>query len=87
MSPNVYAESPTIGSVLNNFFGGLKWQPDSLNAESEVIGNYQVVITTNPLTPMVNQTTHMEFKVYNYNQGVYGDNSNYAETGVNHFTM
>lgn len=75
------------GSIFNNFFSGLKWQPDALNAESEVIGNYQVVITTNPLTPIVNQTTHMEFKVYNYNQGAYSDKSNYAETGVNHFIM
>lgn len=70
-----------------NLFGSLNWQPDAPNAESEVIGNYQVVVTTDPLTPRVNQTTHLEFKVYNYNQGVYGDNSNYAETGVNHFVM
>lgn len=82
-----YAQSPTSGSLINNIFGGLNWQPDALNALSQVIGNYQVVITTNPLTPRVNQTVHMEFKVYNYNQGAYGDNSNYAETGVNHFTM
>ena len=74
-------------SIFNNLFSGLKWQPDALNAESEVIGNYQVVITTNPLTPVVNQTTHMEFKVYNYNQGAYSDKLNYAETGVNHFIM
>lgn len=82
-----HAESSQTNSFFNNFFGGLRWQPDSLNAESEVIGNYQVVVTTSPLTPVVNQTTHLEFKVYNYNQGAYGDNSNYAETGVNHFTM
>ncbi|MGI0047245.1 MAG: hypothetical protein ACREBB_08665 [Nitrosotalea sp.] len=81
------AQSSGTDSIFNNFFGGLKWQPDALNAESEVIGNYQVVITTDPLTPKVNQTTHMEFKIFNYNQGVYGDTSNYAETGVNHFTM
>ncbi len=81
----VNAESPS--SILNNFFGGLNWQPDALNSESEVIGNYQVVVTTSPISPMVNQTTHMEFKVFNYNQGVYGDKSNYAEMGVNHFTM
>ena len=85
-SHSVNAELPS-DSIFNNFFSGLKWQPDALNAESEVIGNYQVVITTDPLTPVVNQTTHMEFKVYNYNQGVYGDKSNYAETGVNHFVM
>ena len=84
---NANAEPPSAGSFFNNLFGGLKWQPDALNAESEVIGNYQVVITTNPLTPTVNQTTHMEFKIYNYNQGIYGDKSNYAETGVDHFTM
>ena len=84
---SVNAELPSASSIFNNFFGGLKWQPDALNSESEVIGNYQVVVTTNPITPAVNQTTHMEFKVYNYNQGMYGDKSNYAETGVNHFTM
>ncbi|SRR5579885_144032 len=81
------AELQSTGSIFNNFFGGLKWQPDALNSESEVIGNYQVVITTNPLNPKVNETTHIEFKVYNYNQGTYGDKSNYAETAVNHFTM
>lgn len=86
-SHSAYAEQSSVMTTFSNFFGGLKWQPDSLNAESEVIGNYQVVVTTNPLTPMVNKTTNMEFKVYNYNQGTYGDNSNYAETGVNHFTM
>ncbi len=84
-SPCVSAESPD--SIFNNFFGELNWQPDALNSESEVIGNYQVVVTTSPISPIVNQTTHMEFKIYNYNQGVYGDKSNYAEMGVNHFTM
>ena len=81
------SQTPNPHQSINSLFGGLQWQPDALNSESEVIGNYQVVITTNPLNPRVNQTTHIEFKVYNYNQGVYGDKANYAETGVNHFTM
>lgn len=81
------AQSSNTDSIFNNFFGGLNWQPDALNSESEVIGNYQVVVTTNPITPMVNQTTQIEFKVFNYNQGYYGQKSNYAEIGVNHFTM
>ncbi len=81
------AEPSGSDSIFNKLFGGLNWQPDALNSESEVIGNYQVVIATDPLTPQVNQTTHLEFKVFNYNQGTYGENSNYAEIGVNHFIM
>lgn len=75
------------GLAFGNFFGGLKWQPDALNSESEVIGNYQVVVTTDPLSPRVNQTTHIGFKIYNYNQGAYANGESHAETGVNHFTM
>ena len=75
------------GSFLSNLLGGLQWQPDALNSESEVIGNYQIVVATDPLSPKVNDTTHFTFKVYNYNQGAYASSSSYAETGVNHFTM
>lgn len=81
------AQKSSSGSILDSLFGGLNWQPDALNSESEVIGNYQVVVTTDPLSPRVNQTVHISFKVYNYNQGTYGEKENYAETGVNHFTM
>ncbi len=75
------------GSIISNLFGGLQWQPDALNSESQVIGNYQVVVSTDPLSPRVNDTTHFSFKVYNYNQGAYANGNSYAETGVNHFTM
>ena len=84
---DAYGQSSSTGSVFKSIFGSLSWQPDALNSLSEVIGNYQVVVTTDPISPVVNQTVHIGFKVYNYNQGVYGDKSSYAETGVNHFTM
>ncbi|MGI0073451.1 MAG: hypothetical protein ACREA3_06545 [Nitrosotalea sp.] len=84
---DVKAYSAISDTVTESIFGNLNWQPDALNSYSEVIGNYEIVLTTDPLSPEVNQVTHMQFKVFNYNQGIYGDKSNYAETGVNHFLM
>lgn len=84
---SVRAYSPAYNTITDSIFGDLNWQPDALNSNSQVIGNYEIVLTTDPFTPKVNQVTHMQFKIFNYNQGVYGDRSNYAETGVNHFLM
>lgn len=81
------AESPLHNASAEGIFGILNWQPDALNSESEVIGNYDVIITTEPVIPAIDQVTHIQLKVFNYNQGAYGDKSNYAEMGVNHFTM
>jgi hypothetical protein len=84
---NVDAFSTLYNTNTDSIFGDLNWQPDALNSNSQVIGNYEIVLTTDPFTPKVNQVTHMQFKIFNYNQGVYGDRSNYAETGVNHFLI
>ncbi len=81
------AEFPLHNASVEGIFGALNWQPDALNSDSEVIGNYEVIIATEPIIPAINQVTHIQFKVFNYNQGTYGDKSNYAEMGVNHFTM
>jgi len=87
-SHNASAELPILNSYVEGIFGTLNWQPDALNSDSEAIGNYEVVITTDPIIPAIDQMTHIQFKVFNYNQGSYGDNKlNYAEIGVNHFTM
>ena len=77
------AELPLHNVSLEGIFGILNWQPDALNSDSEVIGNYEVIITTEPIIPAMDQVTHIQFKVFNYNQGTYGDKSNYAEIGVN----
>jgi len=81
------AAIPLHNASVEGIFGILNWQPDALNSDSEVIGNYEVIITTEPVIPAIDQVTHIQFKVFNYNQGAYGDKSNYAEMGVNHFTM
>ena len=85
---NASAELPITHINMEGIFGTLNWQPDALNSDSQVIGNYEVIVTTDPIIPALDQTTHLQFKVFNYNQGPYGDNKlNYAEMGVNHFTM
>jgi hypothetical protein len=87
VSHDASAES-LLNTSVENVFGTLNWQPDALNSDSEVIGNYEVIVTTDPIIPEVDQVTHIQFKVFNYNQGPYRDNKlNYAEMGVNHFTM
>ncbi len=73
--------------IAGSIFGGLNWEPEPLTSDSEVIGNYEVILVTDPFTPNVNQTTHVQLKVFNYNQGPYGDASNYASIGVDHFLM
>lgn len=83
----VSAVLPITDMSVESIFGSLNWQPDALNSDSEAIGNYEVVITTDPVSPTIDQVTHIQFKVFNYNQGAYGDKLNYAEMGVNHFTM
>lgn len=82
---NAYSSIPNV--MTYNIFDSLQWSPDALTSNSQVIGNYEVILTTTPFNPSAGQTTQMEIKVYNYNQGVYGDKSNYASIGVNHFTM
>ncbi len=84
---DVTARSTVLDASGEGIFGTLNWQPDALNSNSEAIGNYEVVVTTDTLNPTINQTTHIQFKVFNYNQGYYRDKLNYAEIGVNHFTM
>ena len=85
---NASADLPIINTSTEGIFGTLNWQPDALNSDSQVIGNYEVIVTTDPVIPALNQVTHIQFKVFNYNQGTQGDNKlNYAEMGVNHFTM
>ncbi|MDE1765656.1 MAG: hypothetical protein KGI27_05170 [Thaumarchaeota archaeon] len=74
-------------AVTEGIFGDLNWQPEPLTSDSEAIGNYEVVLITDPYTPNVNQTTHIQLKVFNYNEGPYGSKSNYASIGVNHFLM
>jgi hypothetical protein len=87
-SHNASAELPITNTSVEGIFGTLNWEPDALNSDSEVIGNYEVVVTTDPMVPAIDQVTHIQFKVFNYNQGPYGDNKlNYAAIGVNHFTM
>lgn len=81
------AELPILNTSSEGIFGTMNWQPDALNSDSEAIGNYDVVIATDPFTPAISQVTHIQFKVFNYNQGHYRDKLNYAEIGVNHFTM
>ena len=84
---NVNAYQSFSHNMAESIFGDLTWDPEPLTSDSEVIGNYEVILITDPYTPNVNQTTHMQFKVFNYNQGPYGDKSNYASIGVNHFLM
>lgn len=84
---NVNAYPPFSYKMVGSIFGDLTWEPEPLTSDSEVIGNYEVILITDPYTPDVNQTTHMQLKVFNYNQGPYGDKSNYASIGVNHFLM
>lgn len=87
-SHDASAEVPILNPYVGGIFGSLNWHPDALNSDSEVIGNYEVIVTADPIIPAIEQVTHMQFKVFNYNQGPYGDNKlNYAEMGVNHFTM
>lgn len=78
---------PALGMSGEGIFGAMNWQPDALNSDSEAIGNYEVVFTTDTFNPEIGQVTHLQFKVFNYNQGYYRDKLNYAEMGVNHFTM
>lgn len=87
VSHDASAELPILNTSVDGIFGSLNWQPDALNSDSEAIGNYEVIITTDPISPAIDQVTHIQFKVFNYNQGSYGDKLNYAEMGVNHFTM
>lgn len=84
---NVNAYTPFSYKMVGSIFGDLIWEPEPLTSDSEVIGNYEVILITDPYTPNVNQTAHMQLKVFNYNQGPYGDKSNYASIGVNHFLM
>lgn len=84
---NANAVLPNLDTSSEGIFGTLNWQPDALNSNSEAIGNYEVVVTTDTYTPTMDQVTHIQFKVFNYNQGYYRDKLNYAEMGVNHFTM
>lgn len=84
---NANAYQPSAYKMDGSIFGDLTWEPEPLTSDSEVIGNYEVILITDPYTPNVNQTTHMQLKVFNYNQGPYGDKSNYASIGVNHFLM
>ena len=84
---NVNAYQPFAYKIAGSIFGDLNWEPEPLTSDSEAIGNYEVVLVTDPFTPYVNQTTHMQLKVFNYNEGPYGDKSNYASIGVNHFLM
>ena len=84
---NVNAYQSFSYNMAESIFGDLTWEPEPLTSDSEVIGNYEVILITDPYTPNVNQTTHMQLKVFNYNQGPYGDKSNYASIGVNHFLM
>lgn len=87
-SHDASAESSILNMYAEGIFGTLDWHPDALNSDSEAIGNYEVIVTTDPIIPAVDQVTHIQFKVFNYNQGPYRDNKlNYAEMGVNHFTM
>lgn len=84
---NVSAYQSFADKITGSIFGDLSWEPEPLTSDSEVIGNYEVILVTDPYTPSVNQITHMQLKVFNYNQGPYGDKSNYASIGVNHFYM
>ncbi len=87
-SHDASAEVAIHNPHVEGIFGLLSWHPDALNSDSEVRGNYEVIITADPIIPSIDQVTHIQFKVFNYNQGPYGDNKlNYAEIGVNHFTM
>lgn len=85
---NANADVPVTNASVEGIFGTLNWQPDALNSDSQIIGNYEVIVTTDPFVPAVDQITHIQFKIFNYNQGTYADNKlNYATIGVNHFTM
>lgn len=86
-SQDASAKVPILETSGEGIFGIMNWQPDALNSDSEAIGNYEVVVAPDTFNPTINQTTHIQFKVYNYNQGYYRDKLNYAEMGVNHFTM
>lgn len=86
-SPYASAYSIDSKDISYGIFGDLNWKPDALNSQSQVIGNYEVVVTTDPVSPAINKITHIQFKVYNYNQGSSYDKLNYAEIAVNHFTM
>ncbi|MDH2907153.1 MAG: hypothetical protein PXX83_03550 [Candidatus Nitrosotalea sp.] len=86
-SHDASAKLPILDMSGEGIFGAMNWQPDALNSDSEAIGNYEVVVATDTFSPTIGQTVHIQFKVYNYNQGYYRDKLNYAEMGVNHFTM